>query len=423
MILILTNLQEEYALESAFQSCCYTIDIQEYTESVIDTVTGTLDMGFKSVVHFISQIGTILDTAEKSKDIAEMKDFLKKTIQKYPKFGKQTVVIRAYSDTGDSFENYITAVRNYATRGYLAVENRRVYDLLKKYHFQTGYEDKFYDVTLNGMVTYLDDALVAIKDEQKQMISKLFQFKKDAEEYANEPGFVECVKSAFKFICNKFKRKAEILCYNFDSMVYQFHRMVYSDVHKTAESLRPKKEPSKKQIREHSEKIDTIKVAGLTIDVYRTEYDNISSFICENGTQIYLENNLFKYPKGYQKAILYHEIGHSASGHFGGNGMRDEYEQMKQIKHDMKRFDKLVQKSNFSPTKSLNDDSELLYILIELDADRFSAKHGAGSVSMKKALYWDFKDQLEAVLDKHKKEDRLIIDYNMERNKIRTTLL
>jgi hypothetical protein len=120
-----------------------------------------------------------------------------------------------------------------------------------------------------------------------------------------------------------------------------------------------------------------------TFTIHQTEYPNISAFNY-NGYDIYVDKNFFTLPKLYQMGIIYHEIGHQQARHFKPNkeemkhyGIQDEQDLYQRIIKDMNAF--LSKKNKYGSAFAIEgkpdhyDLDTMVYVLLELDADRFAA--------------------------------------------------
>lgn len=405
-------------MEEAFVDFEFSLDYIPIAEASLPNIGNKLDLIFKAVIHFFKEVKSILESYTVSRDTANLFVFIEQTLKKYPNLGKEIITIRDYEKAENNLKNSQTYMRNLATRSALAITDVRLYNLLANYHFETGGRDLFREVKLKDVPDIISEMAQIIENDRNEVIRNLFKFKEKVKEYENEPGFIESVKSILKNITDSFKKRINIINYNYEAMIYELHKTTKNSVDEASAKVR--RVPSRKTLVKNSTYYKSIKVGDTTFDLYKLPYDHIACFNYK-GTNIYLDESFFKYPIGYQKAILYHEIGHYKSGHFGDiEGVTDEFKQMKRIRSDMYKFDRLVKASEFNPTKALNDDSELLYILIELDADRYSSLD-VGKTMMKKGLTTKFKDMLDHDLGAQKNKD--MYDYNIDRMKFRTSMI
>ena len=195
----------------------------------------------------------------------------------------------------------------------------------------------------------------------------------------------EIIVIVLNTIKDSIDKKFDIMVMNMEAMKYEMVRFINEDLDEASNKVVVnKKEPSARKIMKTAELYDTITYGGDTYNIYKTTVSNISCFNY-GGHDIYLDKDFFDLPKGYQLAILYHEIGHNVSGHFGVTKkelkkidipIEDEEKVLKRIKKDIKNF--TFHESKRSIYRHTKDDEyyeELLYILVELDADRFSIKN------------------------------------------------
>ena len=100
--------------------------------------------------------------------------------------------------------------------------------------------------------------------------------------------------------------------------------------------------------------------------------------------------------------------------------VEDEVAIMKRIKKDMNSFiASSTFNSKFGP-KAYNDGSELAYLLLEWDADRFAADNVVGKHIMGSALTDRFKRQFDIMWKDPTEDQKLMTDFNMDRMHLRT---
>ena len=93
---------------------------------------------------------------------------------------------------------------------------------------------------------------------------------------------------------------------------------------------------------------------------------------------------------------------------------------MKRIKKDMNSFiASSTFNSKFGP-KAYNDGSELAYLLLEWDADRFAADNVVGKHIMGSALTDRFKRQFDIMWKDPTEDQKLTTDFNLDRMHLRT---
>ena len=124
-----------------------------------------------------------------------------------------------------------------------------------------------------------------------------------------------------------------------------------------------------------------------------------------------------------QRAIILHEIGHYEMGHFGIHQLPDEVARLKQLEKDIKKFYRLT---NEAYTQFIHNDDELVYLLIELEADRFAAKE-VGKYGIATALNLHAKQIFKNTIAKNPasmtKDEKLLVAYNQERMNLRNWMI
>ena len=246
--------------------------------------------------------------------------------------------------------------------------------------------DNWYTINVDTAATMYDVTIDNIDKSIKELKKSIYNFStyvdKSNMDKSEKEEIIVIVLNTIKDSINK---KFDIMVMNMEAMKYEMVRFINEDLDEASDKVVVnKKEPSARKIMKTAELYGTITYGGDTYNIYKTTVSNISCFNY-GGHDIYLDKDFFDLPKGYQLAILYHEIGHNVSGHFGLTKkelkkidipIEDEEKLLKRIKKDIKNF--TFHESKRSIYRHTKDDEyyeELLYILVELDADRFSIKN------------------------------------------------
>lgn len=167
--------------------------------------------------------------------------------------------------------------------------------------------------------------------------------------------------------------------------------------------------------------VATYQFGELTIKVHELP---VLSAIAYNrdGTDVFVDQSFKEYPRAIQKAIIYHEIGHLANGHFGTLDKQNDTVDARRMAHQVKKYKRMVSRSVF---KEDMDDDELIYIMVESEADRYAAKF-VGKKTVDASLKIRMDRHLVATIpeDLNNVTDMEIcqIMYNQERNKFRAAL-
>ena len=167
--------------------------------------------------------------------------------------------------------------------------------------------------------------------------------------------------------------------------------------------------------------VATYQFGELTINVHELPVLSATAYN-RDGTDVFVDQMFKEYPRAIQKAIIYHEIGHLANGHFGTLDKQNDTVDARRMAHQVKKYKRMVSRSMF---KEDMDDDELIYIMVESEADRYAAKF-VGKKTVDASLKIRMDRHLVATIpeDLNNVTDMEIcqIMYNQERNKFRAAL-
>lgn len=167
--------------------------------------------------------------------------------------------------------------------------------------------------------------------------------------------------------------------------------------------------------------VATYQFGELTINVHELPVLSATAYN-RDGTDVFVDQMFKEYPRAIQKAIIYHEIGHLANGHFGTLDKQNDTVDARRIAHQVKKYKRMVSRSVF---KEDMDDDELIYIMVESEADKYAAKF-VGKKTVDASLKIRMDRHLVATIpeDLNNVTDMEIcqIMYNQERNKFRAAL-
>ena len=167
--------------------------------------------------------------------------------------------------------------------------------------------------------------------------------------------------------------------------------------------------------------VATYQFGELTINVHELPVLSATAYN-RDGTDVFVDQMFKEYPRAIQKAIIYHEIGHLANGHFGTLNKQNDTVDARRMAHQVKKYKRMVSRSMF---KEDMDDDELIYIMVESEADRYAAKF-VGKKTVDASLKIRMDRHLVATIpeDLNNVTDMEIcqIMYNQERNKFRAAL-
>lgn len=169
--------------------------------------------------------------------------------------------------------------------------------------------------------------------------------------------------------------------------------------------------------------IKTYLFGDMKVNVYELPIKYIDSAYNRDGTKIYVDQSFKEYPRAVQKAIIYHEIGHLSQGHFGAVDEQNDSIDARKMANKIKLFKRLVAKS---PFKEAYTDDDLIYILIESEADEFAAQH-VGKRTIGNSLKIRLNRDLYSVIPKKQgtitDQEALLIAYNQELLRFRESLV
>lgn len=399
------------------------IDMKYTAESVGSDVIKKIKIGIKYLVNLtilsIEELAKINKQRDEQLKIRKTIKVYDKVLTKCPDIAKEKVYIRAYKDLKDKDDDYDKKINhNLLTIMHEMLYNARNGSLLMQYNLDKAV-DGYYEIPVKDALVELNNYYNMIEKEINEDIEDLKTLYKDVDKVANmNIDAFASLKSLLTKVKETLVKKSFIFYLNLDLFQYQLSHIVSRDVAKKADDVvvdTHTKEGLEKVINS-AQIVNTMKVGDMEFRIYKTTYNDISCFNYK-GNDIYVTNDFFNLPKGYQLAILYHEIGHTMSGHFYPLEIQDDEKKLKSIKKYKKKFDRMVYNSRYFNVENLNNDEELIYILTELDADRYSANL-VGKHMMNSALKSTFNDML-----KHSGLSKELIRYNKFRMKLRTKMI
>lgn len=177
----------------------------------------------------------------------------------------------------------------------------------------------------------------------------------------------------------------------------------------------------KMNLEKKSPVVATYQFGELTINVHELPVLSTTAYN-RDGTDVFVDQMFKEYPRAIQKAIIYHEIGHLANGHFGTLDKQNDTVDARRMAHQVKKYKRMVSRSVF---KEDMDDDELIYIMVESEADNYAAKF-VGKKTVDASLKIRMDRHLAATIpeDLNNVTDMEIcqIAYNQERNRFRAAL-
>lgn len=294
---------------------------------------------------------------------------------------------------------------------------------------QADKNDTLYKVPFKGLIGSIEQAYHDYNTEFDEIRHSLLSFSKTYAQ-SKERSFDESFfYQFFHGIASAIKMKTIAMMYNVSSYCTGVGEIskefITNDLAKRYRNFEkmssdPKREKEFRALLKNSKYITSYDFGGHEIKVWQFPIDGPSCFNME-GYDIYVDASFFKYSRPLQKAIIYHEIGHLASGHFQTFKTPNLEKRMQQIIRD---YNKFVDFKNYR-AKFVHEDDELIYLLDELEADRYSAKR-VGKHTVKKSLTYSFDRSLHMNpkdVNHPTEKEALLIAYNKERMKLRRYLM
>lgn len=335
---------------------------------------------------------------------------IKKLIKKNPKLGKKKIKYRLFSDYKDNLDFDIKICNNIAYR-IEKLDEPWITNLMDSYYKNIDSHDKnIHDVTISdalsnceAVVSDIDKEIDKIVKSTKDIVSKL-----DKSENINE-NHLGIFKRFIKSIQTYIQTKTHMLILNVEFLFSNIHNVLKSSVEDAINTVVIKRQYKYETIEKHATKVDTVDVLGFKIDLYETDRYIESEFTTGfKSPRVYFDKSFKKMPRASQEAILYHEYGHIINGHLGTVHYRDEYKLDKKIRRRVRKYLRFVD----TDKNKLKDDDLLLYLLVELEADEFSAKY-VGKTVIRKTLEHDYKELIKKVpnMSEEEKDNTLAIGF------------
>lgn len=396
----LYKLSSDYTL--LFETC-------ELYESNLYTTESVKDIGIKlksfivkftNIIHaYINNIYEIFNLYINKKQVKKNIKIIEKAVKKDPVLANKKIKCRLFGTYVDKNHNikdignnqYHTLITNNITYRIENIDDKRLIDTIDKF-----YKSIDNSVVVSGELTvnesieifkkYINDINKEIEEKKSLLldISKLLQkYKNISTKHISI--FKKCINKLQSFFHNLVFKSTTSIEYYFKSL----HSCIKNMIMDESKDCKLPKISRDKTAMNHSKKVSELNIQGRKIELYETDRYITSEFII--GHKIYFNKNILKLPRAHQAAIIYHEIGHLINGHSNGEVIyRDEKELGRQIKKQIKKYDKMVSKSIFYDHPNLTDDSILIYLLVELEADKYSSSI-VGKKVYRNSLMKDYK--------------------------------
>lgn len=379
------------------------------------------------IPRFIDQCLKYIATNHKLKELDKYLDVWNTLSKSMTKEQKNLVVMtRLYPSVQDTYQ--ISKNLNYLFQLKLNGKKERELYFRDAYLKRTianaiDKEDKLYNVTIEDLISITKRGIEDLQKE-KDRIRNYLQHPGLLKDVGDELSITKLVKS----IIGSIKRSVIAFLFNLRSLSHAMKDsclMTISEhdkkfVQEMNGKLISSNSPEVQDLVTRSKFLWDEKIGNTTFHIYQLPVTVLSCFNLD-GTNIYVDGVFMSFSKPVQRAILYHEFGHYMAGHFQLLETPDERERIRQIHKDLKQFRHGLDRSPF--WNCIGDD-ELIYLLPELEADRFASKYLGKSLVSRSTRYYAnnlIHAQMNPSLSEEDKE--LVKAYNQERIRIRAELL
>lgn len=425
----------EYSIEIDKLDIKFDLSIME--ENIYQESVGSFfNKLTNAIINYIDDCKELHRLYKEKKKINNGMEYIKRLCI-YKNIAEQSIYIRGYNGKiikPLSMEEDIQSIKNLITYAKLKIKDDLFSKFLERYELNKSGWDTFYKIKIKDVPIACDSINKKLDESINELRSTIKDLSSYFENASDQKREIEH-KAVFKSIIDKIKftikKDINIVIMNFEVMQYEIGKKFSKLTENTAYKV-VKRDISDKLIMENSKFVKEIKYADDTYKVYETKYKNVSALIY-GGSAIYVDNGFFGLPKGYQLAVLYHEIGHHQCKHFKPIGFKagkintgfdvpivDIEKIVKQMRKDYHKFLYQLSYSRFQNNKRYLNGEEFLYLLIEWEADRFAANI-IGKRLVRKALTSRFSDSLKNnPISKNPKEEKINYNFNMDRMRIRT---
>ena len=399
------------------------------TEGVLDAPIKIKDFFkrcFLLLDDYVKGITTILSEKKKQKELS----FYLQILHKYRPYFNENPVWHKYCERMCASDPK-----------YLGELLRSISKLMyqqAKYPEMEKYVQDYMDEVVRGtkdtdiiMVTY-DNLCESVKDwledsnnQIHEIVSSLTHISKVWAQTKAESLSQTLIANLFRMTKSACKEVVITTLYNLTSFkLYtckMFHESISQKEKESMTNFEGLDVKTKEDMEDHAKVIGTYKFNDVTITVHELPVLTSISYN-RNGTDVFIDQTFKRYPKAIQKAIIYHEIGHLANGHFGTLTTSNDTIDARRMAHQIKKYKRIVKHSAF---KNDMDDDELVYILIESEADRYASKC-IGKRTMDTSLKIHMRHYADIAIPEdvnHVTDMEMeMIAYNDERNRFRSAL-
>lgn len=407
---------KEYEIESLYLTNYFiyaseSIPLQIYTESIQERFSKIIDV----IINYIFGIKKILKIYFLKKNMKTGIKYIEKYIRKYPNLKTEKISVSLY---GNDFKDilhdpdkFLQITLNMLQKvKFTNSRNKELYDIMEKYQLKKLGNELYMTTTVENVIEMVKLAILDLNTYEKDIKDNIKEFMYIDKEDGINQNFINNIRTEVKMI-------ADSLIMSSNAMVYDIQSLISTYIKKKRDDC-IQKDPNIKNLIKSSEEVKKIDCCGYSFKVLQSKkYSNISC-LNNGGFEIYVDNSFFKEPIEIQEAIIFHEIGHFMKGHFKtkpNTDIEDEIALFKRIKHDVYKY---KQYTFFSPFRKflMDNENELLYILLELDADRFAAEKTT-KTTIRHSLNTRYRKYMQYI------DNDLDKKYNRERMRIRNALL
>lgn len=391
-----------YKLDTAFEMMINSdiINYDIYTEKSSNTPSKIKALILKYFIicdTYLNNVLKLFELYKQKRDVQKNIKIMERVIKKNPEIAKQKIRYRIYDNWKDIID-FETSITNNLAYRIENLDDEYINSIIDAYYKDIDTES--YDSPEVTIEEALKDTIDVIKDidnaiaKQKKILkttsSKLSKSKNLTAKH------VSLIKKLLLSVQKSIQRLTFKSSIRLDYLYNEIHKAVEKTITDESKEYTIRKYARDSTAEKNADHIGTVRVLDYDIELYRTDKYIMSEY--SKGNCVYFDRDFINLPKSHQVAILYHEYGHIVNGHTMTNDRkyRNEYKLSKQLKKSIKKYDKMVAKSKFEDIVEVNDDSLLLYILVELDADRFAAKM-VGKDVIKKALMTDYRKLTKTV--------------------------
>lgn len=444
----------EYMVSSERSVHEYIGDMDMYlvTENVVDSIKTFFTDLHKIFSGFLAKKKEIHELYKKKRHIEKKLKCMKRLCAKNKDIANSTIEIRSYDgllqkadyDTDDA----VTIINNILSVFDAKHNNEALYKFYQSYMKQTAYWDKYAKINAKDAVDLAEAMVLSLQSYIEGLEAGLYDFQSYIENYElpekKKKLMIAQLFDSLMILCDTWYDRVAMYI---EALMYEYNLKINHTIEKLEKEYVPDKlneEDRWKKIKKEAKKIKTVTYGDESYDVYEMP-DNTFGCFNYGGHDIYVEKGFFDLPKGYQLAILYHEIGHHQCHHFKPSDrdhykitVQDEEALLKRIEKDMKVYYDTIEVMYYSGATGgyrydrFDNGEELCYLLLELEADRFAVKKVGRMMQrlrlttiMRQELAITAKKNLEA---NHKKGDpkpdpEFHTKYNMDRMLLRTTMI